>query len=69
MITVLLFVGVIGGRAYAIVNGLPPWTLDDAFGAIIWPTPFTYARNVVAIYVIGYVVAWPRSRCGSICVR
>jgi peptidoglycan/LPS O-acetylase OafA/YrhL len=62
MITVLLFVGVVVGRAYATVNGMPPWTLEEAFRAIIWPTPFTYVRNIVAIYVIGYIVAWPRSR-------
>lgn len=62
IITVLLLVGIAGGRAYATVNGLPPWTLDEAFHALIWPTPFTYVRNIVAIYVIGYVVAWPRSR-------
>jgi len=62
MIAVLLFVGGVGGRAYATVNGLPSWTLDEAFRALIWPTPFTYVRNIVAIYVIGYVVALPRSR-------
>ncbi len=62
ILTVLLFVGVAGGRAYASVNGMPPWTLDEAFRALIWPTPFTYVRNIVAIYVIGYVVALPRSR-------
>ena len=62
IIAVLLFVGLAGGRAYATVNGLPPWTLDEAFRALVWPTPFTYVRNIVAIYVIGYVVAWPRSR-------
>ena len=62
ILTVVLFVGVIGGRAYASGNGLPPWTLGEAFRALIWPTPFTYVRNIVAIYVIGYVVALPRSR-------
>ena len=62
IIAVLLFVGLAGGRAYATVNGLPPWTLDEAFRALVWPTPFTYVRNIVAIYVIGYVVAWPRSK-------
>ena len=62
IITVLLFVGVVVGRVYASVNGTPPWTLDEAFHALIWPTPFTYVRNIVAIYVIGYVVALPRSK-------
>jgi peptidoglycan/LPS O-acetylase OafA/YrhL len=62
IIAVLLFVGLAGGRAYATVNGLPPWTLDEAFRELIWPTPFTYVRNIVAIYVIGYIVAWPRSK-------
>jgi len=62
MIAVLLFIGVVGGRAYATVDGLPPWTLDEACRALIWPTPFTYVRNIVAIYVIGYIVALPRSR-------
>ena len=61
MIAVLLFVGGVGGRAYATVNGLPSWTLDEAFRALIWPTPFTYVRNIVAIYVIGYALARPRS--------
>jgi peptidoglycan/LPS O-acetylase OafA/YrhL len=62
IITVVLLIGVVGGRAYTIVNGQSPRTLDDAFRLLIWPTPFTYVRNIVAIYVIGYVVAWPRSR-------
>jgi len=62
IIAVVLLVGIAGGRAYATVNGLPPWTLDEAFRALVWPTPFTYVRNIVAIYVIGYVVAWPRSK-------
>jgi peptidoglycan/LPS O-acetylase OafA/YrhL len=62
IITVLLFIGLASGRAYATVNGLPPWTLDEAFRAIIWPTPFTYVRNIIAIYVFGYIVALPRSR-------
>jgi peptidoglycan/LPS O-acetylase OafA/YrhL len=61
IITVVLFVGIIGGRAYAIVNGQSPWTLDEALRLLIWPTPFTYIRNIVAIYLIGYALAWPRS--------
>jgi peptidoglycan/LPS O-acetylase OafA/YrhL len=58
----LLFIGVIGGRAYVTVNGLPPWTVDETFRMLIWPTPFTYVRNIIAIYVIGYLVALPRSK-------
>jgi peptidoglycan/LPS O-acetylase OafA/YrhL len=61
IVTVLLFVGIIGGHAYRTVNGMPPWSLGDAFHSLIWPTPFTYVRNIIAIYVIGYVVALPRS--------
>jgi len=61
IITVVLFVGIIGGRAYTTVNGQATWTLDEAFRMLIWPTPFTYVRNIIAIYVIGYVAALPRS--------
>ena len=61
IIAVVLLVGVVGGRAYRTVNGMPPWTFDDAFRSLIWPTPFTYVRNIVAIYVIGYLMMLPRS--------
>ena len=61
MITVVLVIGVGGCLASTTANGLPRWTLDEAFRLLIWPTPFTYVRNIFAIYVIGYVVALPRS--------
>lgn len=61
LITVVLLIGVGGGLASATVNGATRWTFDEAFRSLIWPTPFTYVRNIFAIYVIGYVVALPRS--------
>lgn len=61
IVTVLLFTGVVAGHAYRTVNGVPPWTLAEAFRLLVWPTPFTYVSNIIAIYVIGYVVALPRS--------
>jgi len=61
IVTVLLLVGIVGGHAYRTVDGTPPWSFGHAFHSLIWPTPFTYVRNIIAIYVIGYVVALPRS--------
>ena len=61
IVTVLLLVGIVGGHAFGTVDGVPAWSLGEAFHSLIWPTPFTYVRNIIAIYVIGYVVAWPRS--------
>lgn len=57
----LLVLAVAAGSAGGTADGRPPWSLAAAFRLFVWPTPFTYLRNIVAIYVIGYLLALPRS--------
>ncbi|MFM7290292.1 MAG: hypothetical protein ACKO6B_03555, partial [Planctomycetia bacterium] len=60
-VTGLVFLAIAGGHKHVNVDGGSPWTAHDLFRQFVWPTPFTYVRNVIAIYVIGYCVALPRS--------
>jgi peptidoglycan/LPS O-acetylase OafA/YrhL len=61
IVTVSLCAGLVGVLAHWCGNSLSPWSFDVAFRQLAWPTPFTYVRNIIVIYVIGYIVAMPRS--------